>query len=403
MSFLKNAALGITVAAQLSGAAGLALADGMADRLDAVIDQALVDKRLVGAVLLVAREGELVYARAAGLRDRESGVAMEKDTIFRLASITKPMVTAAAMGLIEEGQLDLDDPVTKWLPDFTPKAPDGSTPVILIRQLLNHTSGLSYALIEEPDGPYRVANVSDGMDQPGLSMQENLDRIVSAPLAYKPGEGWRYSLAIDVLGAVLQEVTGKPLDQVVRDKVTGPLAMTDTDFTLPEGTRDRLSAAYANSDAGPLRMEGHTVVPFYGKDVAFDTERVFDPASYPSGGAGMVGTAGDFLTFLEAVRTGGGPILSSETIQMMMTDHAGPQAQTQGPGWGFGYGWAVLSAPEQAETPQSPGTIQWGGAYGHNWFVDPAEQLTVVLFTNTTFEGMAGQVTSDVRDAVYAD
>ncbi len=368
-------------------------------RLDAVIDGALAERRVVGAVVLVARNGEPAYRRAAGLADRETGVAMREDVIFRLASITKPIVTAAAMRLVERGVIALDEAVTRHLPSFQPALPDGTQPAITLAQLMTHSSGIGYRFWEPAESAYHRLNVSDGLDQPGLSLAENLGRLAQAPLLFAPGTAWRYSLGIDVLGGVMEAVTKRPLPDIVRDEVMAPLGLADTDFGVVD--RTRLAAAYADGPDAPVRMEGTTTLTMDEGVLRFTPDRIFDPASYPSGGGGMAGTAGDVLTFLEAIRKGGAPILKEETVASMMRDQVGTQAETQGPGWGFGYGWAVLDDPALASTPQSKGTLQWGGAYGHSWFVDPARELSVVAFTNTTVEGVNGHFVTDIRDAVY--
>ncbi|KJF71056.1 serine hydrolase domain-containing protein [Agrobacterium arsenijevicii] len=368
-------------------------------RIDAVIDRALAEKRIVGAVVLVARDGQVIHHRAAGYSDRETGTAMREDSIFRLASITKPVVTAATMRLVEEGRLDLHAPVTQWLPDFRPALPDGTRPEITIHQLLTHTSGLGYGFLEPSDGPYHRLDVSDGLDQPGLSLQENLSRLAAAPLAFAPGTGWLYSLGLDVLGGILEKLEGRSLAEIVRDKVTAPLGLEDTGFTVRETSR--LTAAYADGNPEPALMSDGIRVPIFGTTARFAPSRILDPKSYPSGGAGMAGTAGDVLRFLEAIRTGGASILDTRTVDAMAIDHVGTEAETQGPGWGFGYGWAVLVDPAPTGTPQAPGTLQWGGAYGHNWFIDRANGLSVVALTNTAFEGMSGAFPGDVRNAVY--
>lgn len=373
------------------------------DRLDTAVEAAIADKRLVGTVILVAQNGQLAYRRAAGLLDREANTPMREDAIFRLASISKPFVTAAAMRLVERGVIALDQPLNRWLPEFRPALPDGSRPEIMLHQLLTHTSGLSYRFLEPENSVYHQLNVSDGLDQPGLSLDENLRRLVQAPLAFAPGTAWRYSLGIDLIGAVLEEATGRPLAEIVNEEVTAPLGLADTGFSLTDSSR--LVTAYADSPAGPLRMEGTITVPLPPQAgdgaVRFTPDRIFDSASFHSGGAGMVGTASDILTFLEAIRGGGAPILKSGTVAAMMRDQVGPQAETQGPGWGFGYGCAVLDDPMPTGTPQGAGTLQWGGAYGHSWFVDPVNRLSVVALTDTAFEGMAGRFAADVRDAVY--
>jgi CubicO group peptidase (beta-lactamase class C family) len=371
----------------------------LAARLDGVIDRAIAQHRLVGAVVLVAREGRVVYARAAGAADREAGRPMREDALFRLASLTKPMVTAAAMRLVETGRLGLDRPVTDWLPDFRPALADGRRPPITLRQLLTHTSGLGYRFLDPEGGPYHQAQVSDGLDQPGLGLDENLRRLASCPLYFAPGTGWRYSLGIDVAGRVLELATGQDLPAVVAELVTGPLAMADTGFAA--AGPDRLAAAYADGTPEPVRMVGEMAVRSEEGVVRFTPDRHLDPGSFPSGGGGMIGTAGDFLRFLEAIRTGGAPILQAETVQTMLAEQVGAPVRASRPGWGFGLGWSVLADPAAAGSPQSPGTIHWGGAYGHSWFVDPAQGISVAAFTNTAFAGVHGDFPTAVRDAVY--
>lgn len=368
-------------------------------RIDAAIDKALADRRIVGAVVLVAQGGDIVHRRAAGHLDREAGVAMREDAIFRLASITKPIVAAATLRLVEEGRLDLDAPVTAWLPDFRPALPDGTVPDIRLRHLLTHTSGLSYGFLEPAESAYHRLKVSDGLDQPGLTLHDNLSRLAAAPLAFAPGTGWRYSLGLDVLGGVLEKVEGRGLADIVRDRVTAPLGLVDTGFAVRDA--GRLAKPYADGTPEPVAMTDGMRVPFFDTVATFAPSRILDAASYPSGGAGMAGTAGDVLTFLEAIRTGGAPILRAETVERMASDQVGAEAETQGPGWGFGHGWAVLVDPAPTGTPQAAGTLQWGGAYGHSWFVDRANALTVVALTNTAFEGMSGAFPAEIRDAVY--
>lgn len=389
----------------LIGLAGIMLAtsasasDALTGQLDAVINRAIAENRIVGTVVLVAQNGEIVYRRAAGQSDREARVPMHEDAVFRLASITKPIVSATLMLLVEEDKLTLDDPVTRWLPAFRPQREDGSEPVITLRQLLTHTSGLSYRFVEPTGSEYDRLNISDGLDQPGLSLNENLRRLEQAPLVFPPGEGWRYSLGLDVLGAVIAEASGKTLPQAVQEAVVGPLQLAETAFVASDPSR--LVTPYADGDPEPVRMTDGMAVPIWQSAARFAPSRATNADSYPSGGAGMVGTADDVLRFLEVIRSGGEPILAPDTVSAMMQNQVSVQAETQGPGWGFGYGWAVLNDPDAAGTPQSKGTIQWGGAYGHSWFVDPVKKLTVVALTNTAFEGMSGAFPTEIRDAVY--
>lgn len=227
------------------------------DTLDTVITQAVQEERIVGTVVLVAHHGQLVYQRAAGWADREAKKPMQPDTIFRLSSVTKPMVTAAAMRLEEEGRLPLQAPVTRWLPDFRPSAPQTAQadqtetaeprrPTITIEQLITHTSGLSYSFMEDRNSPYARAKVSDGLNM-AISLAENLKRLGSVPLVYEPGKGWRYSLSIDVLGGVMEAETHQSLPDIVRETVTGPLGMKDTGFAVTDP--DRLAVPYKDAPA----------------------------------------------------------------------------------------------------------------------------------------------------------
>jgi CubicO group peptidase (beta-lactamase class C family) len=368
-------------------------------RIDATIDRAINEQRLVGAVVLVSHDGKLVYQRAAGLADRETKRPMQISTVFRLSSVSKPIVSAAALVLVDRGKLSLTDPVTKWLPDFNPKLASGEAPTITVRQLLTHTSGLGYRFGEKPHTAYDEAGVSDGFDELRISLNENLRRLGTAPLFSRPGEAWRYSLSIDVLGAIVEKASGKALPQTVAELVTQPLGMRDTAFWAKQPTR--LATPYYDSKPAPLRMADPQSIPFgEGGRLTYSPSRALDPKAYPSGGAGMVGTAPDLMRLLEAIRTGGKPILSQEIAASMMRNQIGSLVGPQ-PGIGFGFGGAILVDPAAAHTPQSQGTWQWGGVYGHTWFVDPAQKLTVVAFTNTALEGLWGKFTTDLRDAVY--
>lgn len=392
---------GVTFAGTGANAIALAPDAALKARIDGVLERAIAEQRLVGVVVLVARDGKLVYHRAAGLADREANRPMTEDAVFRFSSVTKPFVSAALVRLVEQGKIKLDAPVTTYLPDFKPKLADGTTPVITIRQLLTHTAGLTYGLAEGPSHPYHTLGVSDGIDLTGISLDENVRRIGQASLAFAPGSRWRYSVAIDVLGEVIEKAAGKPLPQVVADTVTLPLGLKDAGFVAKDPAR--LATPYANAQPAPVRMTDNQDVPIGPTAVRFAPSRALHAEEFPSGGAGMVGTAGDALKLLETIRMGGAPILKAATVAEMTKDQVGQQAATQGPGWGFGYGWAVLDDPAVAKTPQGAGTLAWGGVYGHNWFVDPVNRLTVVLMSNTAFEGMNGQVTRELRDAVYSN
>lgn len=371
-------------------------------RIDSTVQQALAEQRLVGAVILVARDGELLHQQAAGFADREGARPMTVETVFRLASVSKPIVSAAALVLVAQGRLDLDAGTERWLPEFQPRLADGRPARITLRQLLSHTAGLGYRFFEaDAVGPYARAGVSDGMDASGISLEENLRRLASVPLLYEPGTAWGYSLATDVLGALIARVHGTPLDEALRQLVTGPLGMLDTGFVA--GDPQRVATAYVNDTPQPHRLEeGETVSPFEGAvGITYSPSRIFDPQAFPSAGAGMAGTAQDLLRLLEALRQDGGGLLPNEWVEEMARDQTEGLELPNAPGFGFGLGFSVLRDPGVAASPESVGTWRWGGAYGHSWFVDRAQGLSVVAFTNTLYEGMSGRFVSDLRDAVY--
>lgn len=372
----------------------------MKRRLDAVIDAAIAERRIVGAMIIVARDGVAVYRRAAGFADREAQRPVREDTLFRYASLTKPIVSAAALALIDAGKLGLDDPVTRWLPAFQPRLADGRTPTITVRQLLTHTAGLTYNFFEPEAGPYHRLQVSNGFDDARISLDENLARIAQVPLAYEPGTQWSYSLATDVLGGVVAKAGGGTLEEVVRREVTGPLGM-EAAFRI--GDRARVATPHADGATGAVPMADPHALPREPSPMIFSPSRSFDERAYASGGAGLMGTADDYLKFLEALRAGGAPILKQETAAAMIANQIGALEVPRVPGgkWGWSFGFAVLKSPDPGATPQSPGTFRWGGVYGNHFFVDPAQKLTVIVLTNTAIAGMAGAFPDALQEAVY--
>jgi CubicO group peptidase (beta-lactamase class C family) len=361
---------------------------GLEERVDAAIDAALGD-RVVGCVVLVRREAELVYARAAGLADREAARPMTRDAIFRLASVTKPIVATAALRMVDLGLLDLDDPVTETLPWFTPPAPDGSAPPITIRQLLSHSSGVSYAV--PPD-------VAGGLSGPIIPLEENLRRLAKVPLEFAPGTGWTYGMGIDVIGGVIAAIHGSDLEGVVAKYVTAPLGLTDTHFYVTD--ESRLAHPYADSRP-PRRMgEPELVTDDQGGVVTFSPARIFNRDAPQSGGAGMAGTADELMTILETYQTG--DLLKPETLAAALANQIGDlPRRASDAGKRFSLIGAVIDDPVAAESPCPMGTVDWGGAWGHNWILDPVNRLTIVVLTNTAFEGCNGAFREEVRDAVY--
>lgn len=373
----------------------------MTDRLDAAMEAAISEKRIVGGVLLVCERGETVYARAIGLSDRASGRVMEVTDRFRLASVTKPIATACFMSLVEDGTLSLSDPVTAYLPDFRPRLPDGTASEITLHHLITHTSGLGYRFLEPETGPYAQAGVSDGMDQPGLSMKENLERIASAPLYFAPGTGWRYSVGLDVMGAVAEAATGQGMQALIDARISRPLGLGSLAFAVPPAAD--LATPYINATPEPKPLRDGDRPLLWGEGgVTFAPSRVHESASFASSGAGLTGRAEDVMAVFRSLMGHGPAILAPETVAQMMRPQIPPEVMTiRGPGFSFGYGWAIVTDPGLAAAPDPAGMLKWGGVYGHSWFIDPAAARVSLLLTNTAYEGMQGILPAQILAAFY--
>ncbi len=394
-SLLLASALGLGLSVPLAQAEDAALAA----RLDPILERAIAQQRIVGTVVMVARQGRVVYHRAAGFADREAGRAMQQDQLFRFASLTKPVVAVTALRLADQGQLDLQAPVSRYLPYFTTRLADGTPTVPTLAQLLSHTSGLHYGFGEERDGPYHQAGVSDGLDGATLTLEENLRRLAGVPLDFGPGSHWRYSLGLDVMGGVIAAATGLPLPAVVQREVSAPLALQDLTFHVTDPAR--LATAYRDGYPRPEPMSEPYLLPLPKGGILYSPARALSADAFASGGGGMQGSAGDYLAFLEALRQG--KLLQPASQRLFMEDQIPGLQREDAPGWGFSLGAAVLRNARLAKTPQTPGTLQWGGVYGNAWFIDPARELSVVILTNTAIAGMNGPFPDAIRDALYQD
>lgn len=363
----------------------------LSQRVDAAIDAAL-PSRIVGTVVLVHQAGKRVYGRTAGFADREAGTAVEEDTIFRLASVTKPIVAAAALRMSDLGLLSIDDPVTEYLPYFTPRAPDGSVPAITIRHLLTHTSGLTYDNVAE--------GVARGLDPaPLFPLEENLRRMARGTLSFSPGTAWSYGMSIDVLGGVIGAINGDTSDveAALRKYVLDPLGMDDTRFGVTDPAR--LAVAYGNGDPAPIRMaEPQSITNHVGAPSIVSPVRIFQREAAQSGGGGMAGTAGDFMRLLDAIITA--DFLKPETRQAALVNQVGSLTTGRRGGEQFGYLGAVITDAKAAGWPRD-GLVRWGGVWGHNWVIDPATETIAVAFTNTMWEGSDGRFRDDIRNAVF--
>ncbi|ARQ78092.1 serine hydrolase domain-containing protein [Oxalobacter formigenes] len=371
--------------------------DVLGKAVDAAIDKNIARGFTTGVLVCICFDGEMVYRRAAGLADREANCLMQENTLFRLASISKAFTSLAVAALVEQRKLSLDDSVSKWLPYFTPKLSNGFVPVITIRDLLCHMSGLDYRWAQKEDGPYAKAGVSDGLDITGLTLEENLKRLASAPLCFAPGSSWLYSLGPDVLGAVVAKVQGTDFRTALAELVTKPLGMTDTAFYASESDRKRVAAPYYLDNGKLARMnDDQFLTSVDDRYFHFSPERVFHAEEYPSGGVGLVGTASDLMRLVETIRTGESPIADKGLMSQMSANQLGDMMAR--PGFGFSLGWGVLVDPVEAVTPQTAGTLAWGGVYGSKWFADPARKLSVVTMTTTALDEV---VSVDVRNAIY--
>ena len=341
--------------------------------------------QIPGVVMLVARNGKVVHADAIGVQDPKTGTPMKMDSIFRIASMTKPLVTVGALTLLEEGRIQLPDPVSRHLPELKGmqvgiEKPDASgkaslelVPVqreMTVQDLLRHTSGLTYGIFGKSlvKDEYNNARLSD----PAQSSVEMVTKLSKLPLAFQPGTTWDYSMSTDVLGALIERVSGQTLDIFLAERVTKPLGMKDTGFWVDTAQQSRI--------AEPFDSDPDTKAP----------ARVPDVRKQPrflSGGGGMVATAPDYLRFTQMLLNGGeldgARILSRKTVDLMTSDQLGSAIARgplylPGPGYGFGFGVQVRMAPGEAASLGSVGDYGWGGAYGTTFFVDPKERLIVI-------------------------
>jgi len=361
-------------------------------RIDRFMQQYVDSGRIGGAVGLVLQDGRVIYQHAVGWLDKESGRRMTPDALFRIASQSKALTTAAILTLVEEGSLAVGDPVSRYIPAFahTTVATTRDTALvtkpaarpITIRDLLTHTAGISYGT----DGLIAPLYAAQGLgpaagwgwytadkDEPICATME---RLGSLPFTAQPGERWVYGYNTDILGCVAERASGMPLDQLIRTRITGPLKMNDTYFFVPPGASGRLATVYASDStdhaqrapAGP-RGQGNYVE---------------GPRRSFAGGAGLVSTAADYARFLEMLRNGGElggvRILAPQTVDLMTHNQIGMLFDSTG-ARGFGFGFQTTER-YGASGMASVGTFSWGGAYGSGYSVDPVEHLVIVFMIN---------------------
>jgi CubicO group peptidase (beta-lactamase class C family) len=375
-----------------------------------------------GIAVLILQNGRPIYSRSVGVREVGSAAPIGEKDMFRLASMTKAITSVAAMILIEQGKIGLDDPVSRFLPEFANlrvRGPDGTegpasrSPTI--RELMTHTAGFSYNFINNPRlvAAYREARVTDGLDQPEVTTAEAMKRLASVPLGYQPGTGWEYSLATDVLGAVIEKVTGGSLGAFVAQSIAKPLGIQSFVFNASETTRSsfvqvtRPAQVTGALGTGYVPVTGPEAVPFPPTKgtVNFDPNRAFSPIAYNSGGAGISGTIGDYGRFLQMLlnegELDGVRVLRAETVRQMTQNATGSMPTLRGPGWGFTLGFGIVTDPAAAKTGLPAGSYGWGGIYGTQFWVDPTNRVVGLVMTQTVIIG-SGPIANPIREAFYA-
>lgn len=374
--------------------AGLSL-----DRLNA-LDEHLQTRyidtgKLPGTLTLVARRGEIACVKALGQMDVERNKPVERDTIFRIYSMTKPVTSIAMMQLYEQGRFLLDDPVHKYIPAWknlrvyqtgvwpafitTP-----ATTTMTVRDLFTHMSGLTYGFMSRTnvDAAYRELKLDFGRE---LTLERLVEHLAELPLEFSPGTAWNYSVATDVLGYLVELLSGKPLDDYFQEHIFGPLGMKDTGFWVPDDKLDRFAACYLHQPGDTMKLMDDP-----------ETSRYRSRPDFLSGGAGLVSTVDDYFRFAQALCQGGqdgnARIIGRKTLEFMTMNHlpgnqdlpglsVGAFSETPYAGNGFGLGFSVKTDVAKSYTCGSVGEYGWGGLASTNFFVDPVEELVMVFMT----------------------
>ncbi len=357
-------------------------------RVDRLLQKAVDDNQIAGAVALVLRDGRPVYERAFGWSDKEAGRKMTTDTVFRIASQTKAITSAAVLALVEEGKIGITEPVSHFIPSFAAttvavKTDSGMNIVpakrqITIQDLLTHTAGISYGTAPLVAPLYQAKGLGPAAGNGWYTADKNepicetMQRLGALPFAAQPGEAFVYGYNTDILGCVVEKASGMPLDEFIRTRITGPLAMKDTRFFLPAEERERLAAVYASGSDGKIvrAPEGSKGQGHY----------VDGPKKSFAGGAGLLSTARDYARFLEMIRKGGAldgvRVLAPRTVELMTTNQIGTLHSNDGLGFGFGFETVDRYG---AKGMAAAGAFGWGGAYGTTYEVDRASGIVRVL------------------------
>jgi CubicO group peptidase (beta-lactamase class C family) len=370
-----------TVAPEQVGMSGDKLA-----LVDEAIETLITEKRLAGAIVVVARKGSIVHFGTYGLMDLETTKPMRPDAIMRFYSMSKAITSAAVMMLADDGKLQVDDPVSQFIPEFSRlrvHTKDGLVAQkreMTIADLLRHTSGLTYGGSGIPaiDSEHRQKDVLS----PTSTIAEMCQNLADIPLAYQPGQDWQYSVSIDVLGRIVEVASGKPLDQFFSERIFEPLDMNDTGFYVPKEKHDRFAQVYNSDSKGTLTIGDNTGKADFSK-----------PRAFLSGGGGLVSTARDYLRFLIAIQNGGRlgdiQLLSEKSVVLMTTDqlpdavpniYFGAQKRI---GVGFGFGFSVRNAMSEWDPQGRVGEYGWGGMASTHYWVSPGDDLVVITLEQT--------------------
>ncbi len=366
-----------------------------------------------GSTAIIIRNGKIAYHKAAGYNDLEAKTPMQKDNIFRIASQTKAITSVAVMILFEEGKLLLDDPVSKYIPAFKKQQVlDKFNPAdttwtavpakseITIRQLLTHTSGLGYAQIgsKEANAIYAKSNLTAGIGLKDDNLLDAMNRLAQLPLMHQPGEKWTYGLNTDLLGCLVEVISGMSLDKFFKTRIFEPLGMNDTYFTIPKEKANRLVSIYREDKDGKLQkstaelLNGKTVTPNY----------PLESSTYYSGGAGLSSTIYDYAVFLQMLLNNGvyngKRILGRNTVRMMTMNQIGDLSRGDDK---FGLGFQVVTERGSARTPSQAGTFSWGGAFATSYWVDPKEKMVFLLYRQLQ-SSTHGDVGEKFRSMTYA-
>ncbi len=373
-------------------AASVGMSEERLARIDTMCKEALEESQVPGIVALVARNGKIVYYKAFGKADNESGRVLKRDDIFRIASQTKAITSTAVMMLWEEGRFRLDDPISKYIPEFK-DAPVLDTlfengtyrtkpadKAITIRHLITHTSGIGYGVIDGDERfkkIYKDAGITDLFTTENISIGESVKKLAKLPLHHNPGEKFTYSEGLDVLGYFIEIISGIPFDEFLRTRIFNPLGMNDTWFYLPEAKHKRLVSIQKKENGAWIKYP----TTFYDPDYPITGAKTFF-----SGGAGLSSTAKDYATFLQMYLNSGElngvRLLSRTTIQFMMANQIGDLMGDSGSYYGLAFG--VLDEKGQGQGGRgSTGTFSWGGYFNTQYFADPKENIIGILFKQT--------------------